>query len=121
MRAPSNLPQPTRDLGPSGLDLWTSIQNDYVITDLGGIEVLMEACAALDRAELLAAQIAADGPTIAGPNGPRVHPCIAAEIQCRNSVVRSLAKLGLLHEPIRPMGPGPGRHGKKGWIPDDDQ
>ena len=120
MRAPSNLPQPTRDLGPSGRDLWRSIQADYVITDSGGVEVLMEACAALDRAESLAAQIAADGPTIPGPSGPRVHPCIAAEIQCRNSVVRSLGKLGLLVEPIRPMGPGPGKR-KKGWAPDGDE
>ena len=94
MRAPSNLPQPTRDLGPSGRDLWRSIKGYYAMTDLGGVEVLMEACAALDRAESLAAQIAADGPTIPGPSGPRVHPCIAAEIQCRNSVVRSLGKLG---------------------------
>ena len=117
---PSNLPLPTRQLGEHGLDLWRSIQNDYCIEDSGGIEVLMEACSALDRAETLAAQIAADGPTIPGPSGPRVHPCIALEIQCRNSVVRSLGKLGLLHEPVRPMGPGPGRHGKKGWIPDDD-
>ena len=52
MRMPSNLPQPTRQLGQYGLDLWYSIQSDYVIEDPGGIETLMQACTALDRAEI---------------------------------------------------------------------
>ena len=119
MRMPSNLPLPSRQLGEAGLDLWNAIQADYVITDSGGIEVLMEACAALDRAESLAAQIQADGPTISGRSGPRVHPCIAGETSARALVVRCLVRLGVLHEPIRPMGPGPGKR-KKGWAPDDD-
>ena len=50
MRMPSNLPRPTRELGEHGLDLWTAVQSDYLIEDSAGIEVLMEACAALDRA-----------------------------------------------------------------------
>ena len=79
----------------------------------------MQACSTLDRAESLAQRIAADGPVIAGPNGPRAHPCIALEIACRNSVVRSLGKLGLLVEPINRMGPGPKRHKSKHWSPDD--
>ena len=80
----------------------------------------MEACAALDRAESLAERIAADGPTIPGPSGPRVHPCIAAEIQCRNSVVRSLGEARALARTDPPDGPGPGKR-KKGWAPDDDE
>ena len=79
----------------------------------------MEACAALDRAESLAERIAADGPTVTGPSGPRVHPCIAAETQCRSFIVRALAKLGVLHEPIRGMGRGPTR--KKEISFDDDE
>ena len=104
MKAPSNLPSPIRQLGEPGLDLWTSIQSEYFIEDAAGQEVLMAACSALDRAEALAARIAADGPTIPGPSGPRVHPCIAAETAARMLVVRCLTKLGLLHEPIKPMG-----------------
>lgn len=64
MKPPSNFPQPTRQLGEAGLDLWRSIQAEYMIEDSAGIEVLMQACAALDRAESLAAQIAADGITV---------------------------------------------------------
>jgi hypothetical protein len=117
MRSPSNLPQPTRELGQHGLDLWTSIQSEYLIEDAAGIEVLMEACAALDRAESLAAQIAADGVTVAGPSGSRVNPCIAGENQSRTLVVRCLARLGL-DQPIRPVGPGPKR--KKEPLDDDE-
>ena len=106
---PSNLPLPTRQLGEAGLDLWRSIQSEYVIEDSGGQETLMQACECLDRAESLAERIAADGPTIPGPSGPRLHPCIAAETQCRGFIVRALTKLGVLHEPIRGMGPGPKR------------
>ena len=120
MRMPSNLPPPPRELGQPGLDLWLSVQGEYLIEDSAGIEVLAQACAALDRAESLAARIAVDGPTIPGPSGPRVHPCIAAETQCRGFIVRALTKLGVLNEPIRPMGPGPRRKKEEPIIDDDE-
>ena len=114
MKPPSNLPQPPRQLGEAGRDLWDSIQSEYLIEDSAGIAVLMQACAALDRAESLAAQIAADGVTVAGSSGPRVHPCVKDENQSRALVVRCLARLGVLSEEIKPVGRGPGRR-PKGW------
>ena len=95
---------PTRELGQHGLDLWCSIQGEYLIEDPGGIETLMQACAALDRAEFLAEQIAADGPTIPDPpgRGSSLHHRrnSMSELYCR-----ALAKLGVLHEPIRAWDP----------------
>ena len=114
VKPPNNLPQPSRELGAPGFELWTAIQSEYCIEDSGGVAVLMQACAALDLAESLAERIRADGVTIDGPNGQRAHPCIAGENQSRALVCRCLARLGVLSEQIRPMGPGPGRR-KKGW------
>jgi hypothetical protein len=45
---------PPRPLGPHGMGLWNAVQAEYGIRDRGGIELLAQACAALDRAEALA-------------------------------------------------------------------
>lgn len=119
MRAPSNLPQPPRQLGPAGFELWTAVQSEYAIEDSGGVAVLAAACEALDLAETLAAQIAKDGITIAGPSGPRVHPCVKDANQSRALMVRCLARLGVLYDEVRPVGRGPGRRAK-GWMGDAD-
>jgi len=52
---------PPRKLGSHGLALWESVQSAYHIDDVGGIELLAQACAAADRVEALAAQISAEG------------------------------------------------------------
>jgi hypothetical protein len=46
-----NTPDPPRKLGPAGENLWFRVQNDYRIEDVGGVELLMQACLAQDRAE----------------------------------------------------------------------
>ena len=46
-----NPPIPPRKLGPAGENLWFRVQNDYRIEDVGGVELLMQACLAQDRAE----------------------------------------------------------------------
>ena len=115
MRAPSNLPQPPRLLGQAGQELWDAVQGEYCIEDSGGIAVLMQACAALDLAETLAEQIAKDGITVpSSSGGPRVHPCVKDMLGARALVVRTLARLGILYDEIRPVGRGPGRR-RKGW------
>src|SRR5258708_241131 len=73
---PSNIIAPSRRLGEHGSDLWNVIQTEYAITDCGGIEILMQACAALDRAEEMAAEINRDGPVITIKNIPREHPLL---------------------------------------------
>ena len=61
MKPPRPWPDPPRTLGAHGLELWERVQSEYAIEDAGGIEVLAQACLALDRAEALAARINAEG------------------------------------------------------------
>jgi hypothetical protein len=106
-------PQPPRPLGKHGLALWRKVQHENEIRDVGGREVLAQCCAALDRAESLRAQIDRDGemiPTAGG--GFRDHPGLRHEIQARAFVVRTMTRLGLTSERIRPPGRPP--HGGVG-------
>jgi hypothetical protein len=96
---------PPRELGRHGRKLWDEVQAAYAITDRGGVELLAQACAALDRAEALAAAIATDGPVIYSRTGvPRTHPAVKDELACRAFVVRTLERLGLNVEAVKPVG-----------------
>src|SRR5262249_28582854 len=94
---------PPRPLGPHGTAVWNAVQHEYGIRHRGGIEVLAQACAAVDRAEALAEAIERDGPVIYGRSGvPRSHPSVKDELACRAFVVRSLERLGLNVEAVKP-------------------
>jgi hypothetical protein len=104
---------PPRPLGPQ---LWDRVQSEYRISDCGGIELLAQACAALDRAEGLAAVIAADGNVIHTRTGvPKTHPGIKDELACRAFVVRTLERLGVNVESVTPSAGRPPR--PHGWTP----
>lgn len=60
-----------------------------------------------DRAEDCAAAVARDGSIIATKSGPRAHPLIREEMNAHAFVVRTLQKLGITLEPIKPMGRPP--------------
>ena len=95
--------------------MWDRAQAEYRI-DVGGIELLAQACAAEDTAESLAAAIARDGHVIHSRTGvPRTHPAVKDELACRAFVVRTLERLGLNVEAVRPPGRPPG--GGLGWTP----
>jgi hypothetical protein len=88
----------------------------YRIDDCGGIELLAQACQALDRAEALAETIARDGDVIHSRTGvPRTHPAVRDELQLRAFIVKTLEKLGLNVETIKPIGRPPN---PTGWRPD---
>jgi tRNA C32,U32 (ribose-2'-O)-methylase TrmJ len=107
---------PPRKLGKFGTALWNAVQGEYAITDTGGVEILAQICAALDRAEALAACIARDGDVILTRTGvPKCHPAVREELAARAFVVRGLERLGLNIEAIKPMG-RPAR--PFGWAPD---
>ena len=93
---------PPRPLGEHGRALWNRIQAEFGIADSGGIELLAQACAALDRAEALAELIAREGEIVHGRAGPRVHPAFRFELSARAFVCRSLERLGVTLEPVRP-------------------
>ena len=99
---------PPANLGQPGLSLWRRVMAEYDLQDTGGREMLAQACAALDRAESLAARIAEDGEIIHSRAGPKDHPGLKHELACRAFICRTLARLGLDVEPVRPMGRPPG-------------
>jgi hypothetical protein len=98
---------PPRKLGQHGLSLWNSVQNAYRIDDVGGIELLAQACAAADRVEALAERITADGEVVNTRAGPKAHPALRDELAGRAFVVRTLERLGLNVETIKPLGRPP--------------
>src|SRR5262245_37257074 len=108
----SGAPSPPADLAEAGVHLWRSITAEYVIDDAAAIALLAEACRAADRAAQCAAAIGTDGLVVATVNGPRDHPLLKHEIANRAFCVRTLQKLGLNFEPVRPTG---GRPPGRGW------
>jgi hypothetical protein len=110
-------PKPPSTLGEAGLDLWRKVMAEYAITDVGGVEILAQACAAADRAAALARQIEKDGEIVETKAGPKDHPGLKHELACRSFVVRALLRLGLDVEPVRPT---PGRPGRPvSWMPEE--
>lgn len=101
--APSGI-KPSRKVGPHGTDLWRSIMSEYEIADSGGLELLTAACQALDRAEACRDQIDADGEILNTKSGPKEHPLLKTELANRSFVVRTLQRLGLDVEAIKPVG-----------------
>jgi hypothetical protein len=99
---------PPRKLGKHGLTLWQSVQREYAVTDVGGIELLMLACGGTDRLEAIAARINEDGKLIRTRNGARAHPLIREETSLRAFICRTLEKLGITQEKIKTPGRPPG-------------
>jgi hypothetical protein len=99
-------PTPPGKLAAPGMSLWRDITAAYQFEDRASYQALYEACSAADRAEKCRVQIDADGECIRTKAGPRDHPLLKHELAARAFVVRTLGRLGLDLEPVRP---GPGR------------
>jgi P27 family predicted phage terminase small subunit len=113
--------QPPRKLGKSGTDLWRRIQAEFNVVDSGGVELLMQACEAVDRVRQLSDQISADGLTVRTKQGMRSHPLLREETAIRGFIVRTLGKLGICDEQIKPtMGRPPSGFGWRGPHYDAD-
>jgi hypothetical protein len=88
-----------------GEHLWRTIMSEYQIEDAGGIEMLLSACQQLDRAESCREINDKDGELIRNKKiGAKEHPLLRHELAARSFVVRSLQRLGLDVQPIKPMG-----------------
>jgi hypothetical protein len=87
--------------------LWRAITAEYGVEDAGGVEMLAQACAALDMAEICAGHIAKDGAVLRSKAGVREHPLCKVELANRSFVVRTLQRLGLDVEAIKPLGRPP--------------
>ena len=103
--------QPPRTLGDSGLSLWNRIMSEYRIEDCGGLEILAQACQALDRAETLRSEIERDGDVLRLQGTVRDHPALKHELANRAFIVRTLVRLGLNFEPVRAAVGRPGYGG----------
>ena len=97
--------QPPRQLGQHGTAFWQRVQGEYAITDAGGIEILMQGCSALDRAEAMAAIVAREGAVIHTRSGTvKSHPAVREELAARTIVMRSIQRLGIDVAPIKSQG-----------------
>jgi hypothetical protein len=86
----------------------------YRLDDVGGREILYQACAAADTAEELSAVIAEDGPRFMTKHGVKAHPCLKDRLAARAFVAKGMRTLGLDVEAVYP---GPGRPGRGiGWT-----
>jgi hypothetical protein len=90
-------------LGKHGRALWKRVQHENQIRDVGGREVLAQCCVALDRAESLREQISKDWEMLVD-GGLKDHPGLKHELAARAFVCRTLQRLGLTQERIRPPG-----------------
>jgi hypothetical protein len=99
---------PPRNLGATGTNLWREVNGAYNISDVGGIEMLLQLCSAADRVAMLAECIDADGAVVYTKTGPKTHPALKEELALRAFICRTLQRLGLNVETIKP----PGRPGK---------
>jgi len=99
--------QPPRKLGQHGSALWDGVIAEYDIRDRGGLELLCLAAEAIDRVQRLAERIDAEGEIVRTKNGPRAHPALREELAGRAFVARTLERLGLNVEAIKPVGRPP--------------
>jgi hypothetical protein len=80
---------------------------EYAISDRGGIELLAQACATVDRVETLREAIDRDGEVVVVRGVPKAHPALRDELAGRAFIVRTLERLGLNVEAIKSAGRPP--------------
>jgi hypothetical protein len=100
----TSIPAPPIQLGSSGLSLWQRIQSEYAIGDAGGLELLAQICAAADTVAALSAEIERDGPVIRTARGTKPNPCLRDLLNHRAFITRTMTKLGINVESVKPMG-----------------
>ena len=84
------------------------MQGEYQILDAGGVELLLQACEALDRVQSCRQRISEDGEATRVNGAIREHPLMKIELGNRAFVVRTLARLGLDVEAVKSRGRPPG-------------
>ncbi len=111
---PPDLTAPPANLGEAGASLWRAVMAEYQIGDTGGLALLGQACAAVDRLAEYAEIIKRDGMLVHTARGPKEHPLLRHELSARSFVCRTLTRLGLSVESIKPVG-RPGQF--TAWTP----
>jgi hypothetical protein len=88
------------DLGEHGRALWSQVQAEYRIDDIGGRTLLLQACHALDMAARLAKQVA----DIEAIDTKEAFLAARHELACRSFAVKCLRELGITVEPTHAHG-----------------
>jgi hypothetical protein len=104
MKRTNSTKAPPRKLGTHGQRLWAVVNEEVVLEDAAGVEMLLEACEALDRVQECAAEIKRSGVMLRTKTGTRENPLLKIELANRAFVTRTLARLGLDSEPIKTLG-----------------
>lgn len=79
---------PPRALATHGKSLWDRIVAEYDVDSSAAVELLCQACQALDRAEDCAGEIARNGLMVGGREHPLVKHELAARAFCAKIVQR---------------------------------
>ena len=101
-------PPPPRVLGPTGRDLRDRVQAEYLVSDVGGVELLQQCCEAADLVQELSECVAREGKTLATRTGLRAHPALRDLLSARAFVVTTLRRLGITDEKVGRIGRPPG-------------
>jgi hypothetical protein len=104
---PVTPPAPPRTLGPTGQDLWARVQAEFVISDVGGVELLCQCCEAADMVQELSECVAREGKTLETKTGLRAHPALRDLLSHRAFVCNTLKRLGTTDEPVGRIGRPP--------------
>ncbi len=109
---PNKKPRAPAGLGVPGRRFWGRITGAYGVPD-PALDVLEQACRALDRAEECRAVIEAEGLVVLDRfDQSRAHPLLAAERDARSQFRMLFRELGLEEpEPPKPLGRRPGGKG----------
>jgi hypothetical protein len=107
--------EPPRPLGAQGAALWKAITVEYGVEDAGGRELLVLACQSLDRAEACREIIDRDGELLRTKTGVRDNPLLKHELNARAFVVKTLHRLGVDLEALKPLGRPPGHSEQPIW------
>jgi hypothetical protein len=110
--------QPPRKLGQPGRSLWNRVMSEYDIQDCGGIEMLTLCCEATDRIAVLRAEVEHDGAVIRVRGMVKDHPALKHIEATEAFIVRTLSRMGLNYEAIKPSVGRPGGRAC-GWTPDE--
>ena len=97
--------RPPKSLGPAGRALFSALQKEYSITDVGGLTLLRMIAECRDTAVAAMAAIAKDGLYVVDRyKTPRANPACTILRDARNGELQALKQLHLDVEPVKGIG-----------------
>jgi len=102
MKNSPKCPKPPSNLSKPGKKLWKSLQAEYDIIDVAGLNYLTTGCRHFDRMEQARIAIAAEGPVIVDRfDQKKPHPSVLIERDSSASMLKCFRALNFDIEPLR--------------------